>query len=84
MNEARNSRIRHEKIHKEVGRSTNLHISNIVSNDEHRLSRLNETCAFGGAISFPPGEDLSQVKEEIENTVKKVSENDNFRYRDFL
>ena len=74
----RNLRIRHEKIHKEVGRSTNLHISNIVSNDEHRLSRLNETCTFGGAISFPPGEDLSQVKEEIEKTVKKVSENDDW------
>ena len=78
LNAARNLRIKHEKIHKEVGRSTNLHISNIVSNDEHRLSRLNETCTFGGAISFPPGEDLSQVKEEIEKTVKKVSENDDW------
>ena len=27
---------------------------------------------------FPPGEDLSQVKEEIENTVKKVAENDDW------
>ena len=76
LNEARNLRITHEKIQKVVGRSTNLHISNIISNDENRLSRLNETCTFGGAISFPPGEDLSQVKDEIENTVKKVAEND--------
>ena len=76
LNEARNLRITHEKIKKVVGRSTNLHISNITSNDEDRLSRLNEICTFGGAISFPPGEDLSQVKEEIENTVEKVAEND--------
>ena len=76
LNEARNLRINHKKIKKVVGRSTNLHISNITSNDEDRLSRLNETCTFGGAISFPPGEDLSQVKEEIENTVTNVAEND--------
>ena len=78
LNEARNSRIRYDKIQKVVGRSTNLHISSIVSNDENRLSRLNETCTFGGAISFPPGEELGQVKEEIENTVKKVSKNDDW------
>ena len=76
LNEARNLRINHKKIKKVVGRSTNLHISNITSNDEDRLSRLNETCTFGGAISFPPGEDLRQVKEEIENTVTNVAEND--------
>jgi acetylornithine deacetylase len=68
----------HEKIHKVVGRSTNLHISSIISNDENRLSRLNETCTFGGAISFPPGEDMSHVQEEIENTIKKVVKNDDW------
>ena len=78
LNEARNLRVIHEKIHKVVGRSTNLHISNIISNDENRLSRLNETCTFGGAISFPPGEDMRDVQEEIENTIKKVVENDDW------
>ena len=76
LNEERNSRIRHNKIHKVVGRSTNLHISNIVSDGEERLSRLNEKCTFGGAISFPPGEELTTVKKEIENTILKVAESD--------
>ena len=67
LNEERNLRIRHNKIHKVVGRSTNLHISNIVSDGEVSLSRLNDKCTFGGAISFPPGEELNNVKKEIEN-----------------
>jgi len=78
LNEERNSRIRHNKIHKVVGRSTNLHISNIVSDGEERLSRLNEKCTFGGAISFPPGEELTTVKKEIENTILKVAESDDW------
>ena len=78
LNEKRNSRIRHNKIHKVVGRSTNLHISNIVSDGEERLSRLNEKCTFGGAISFPPGEELTTVKKEIENTILKVAESDDW------
>ena len=78
LNEERNLRIRHNKIHKVVGRSTNLHISNIVSDGEVRLSRLNDECTFGGAISFPPGEELNNVKKEIENTILKVAESDDW------
>jgi acetylornithine deacetylase len=76
LNEARNSRILHKRIHSAVGRSTNLHISRITANSEEKLSRLNETCTLGGAISFPPGEGLSEVKAEVENTIKKVAQND--------
>ena len=76
LNESRNSRILHQRIHNAVGRSTNLHISRITANSEDKLSRLNETCTLGGAISFPPGEGLSEVKAEVENTIKKVAQND--------
>ena len=78
LNEERNSRIKHDKIHKVVGRSTNLHISNIISDGEDRLSRLNEKCTFGGAISFPPGEELNDIKKEIENTILEVVESDHW------
>ena len=76
LNEVRNSRILHQRIHNVVGRSTNLHVSRITANSEDKLSRLNETCTLGGAISFPPGEGLGEVKAELENAINKVAESD--------
>ncbi|MDG1935865.1 MAG: M20/M25/M40 family metallo-hydrolase [Paracoccaceae bacterium] len=76
LNKLRNVRIKHDAIHALVGRSTNIHISRIVSNEEDRLSRLNERCIIGGAISFPPGESIAEVKNEVEKTIKIASEND--------
>ena len=76
LNVERNERIQHDAIYAAVGRSTNLHISKIVSNDEDRLSRLNQRCVIGGAISFPPGESLSKVQNEVEQTIRLVARND--------
>ena len=76
LNEVRNQKIMHKAIHCEVGRSTNLHISRIVSNEENRLSRINKTCTLGGAISFPPKETLEETKNEIEQAIEKMAQND--------
>jgi len=62
-------RIHHPALEKEVGRSTNILISNLNCGEEYKLGRVNEVCTMSGAISFPPGETLDQVKAEVEATL---------------
>jgi acetylornithine deacetylase len=62
----RGARIHHPALEKEVGRSTNILISNMICGEEYKLGRVNEVCTLSGAISFPPGETLDQVKAEVE------------------
>ncbi len=74
----RAARVRHPLIEAEVGRATNLHISRITCGEMRRLSRIEETCTLGGAISFPPGETLDEVKAEIEETVRRAADADDW------
>ena len=67
--EARAARIRHPLIEAEVGRATNLHVSRIRCGEMRRFSRIEESCEIGGAISFPPGETLEQVRAEVEAAI---------------
>ena len=76
LGEDRAGRIRHPLIEAEVGRATNLHVSRIRCGEIHRMSRIEETCVLGGAISFPPGETLDQVRDEIEAAVAAAAEGD--------
>ncbi len=76
LGEDRTGRIRHPLIEAEVGRATNLHFSRIRCGEMHRFSRIEETCILGGAISFPPGETLDQVRHEIETAVALAAERD--------
>lgn len=76
--EARAARIRHPLIEAEVGRATNLHISRITCGEMRRLSRIEEACTMGGALSFPPGETLDEVKAEIEEAVRRAAEADDW------
>lgn len=71
--EARAQRIRHPLIEAEVGRATNLHISRIQCGEMRRLSRIEETCVLGGALSFPPGETLDAIKAEIAGAVAEAA-----------
>ena len=61
----RGARVSHPLLQAAVGRSTNLHVSNINAGADGRFSRLNGTCTFGGALSFPPNERLDDVKAEL-------------------
>ncbi len=79
----RTKRIRHPLIEAEVGRATNLHISRITCGEMRRLSRIEDSCTLGGAISFPPGETLDEVKAEVEETVRRAADGDSWM-RDHL
>lgn len=65
----RAARIRHPLIEARVGRATNIHVSRISCGEMRKLSRIEEVCEIGGAASFPPGETLDHVKDEIERAI---------------
>ena len=76
--EERAKRVRYPQIEALVGRATNLHVSKITCGDMCRLSRIEDTCILGCAVSFPPSETINQVKVEIEATIGKAVEADNW------
>ncbi|MEM1400174.1 MAG: M20/M25/M40 family metallo-hydrolase [Pseudomonadota bacterium] len=74
--EDRAARIRHPLIEQAVGRATNLMVSRVSCGEMRRLSRLEETCTLGCAISFPPGESIQQVKAEISTCLGQAANAD--------
>lgn len=76
LDRQRGARVAHPRLQSEVGRSTNLMISNIRAGEMRRFSRLNQTCEFGGTISFPPGETIEQVMAEVEGAIAAASKGD--------
>ena len=72
----RAQRIHHPLIEAEVGRATNLHVSGIRCGEMRKFSRIVEICEMGGAISFPPGETLDQIKGEVEGAILAASVSD--------
>ncbi|MCY4460500.1 MAG: M20/M25/M40 family metallo-hydrolase [Albidovulum sp.] len=77
--EERCSRIRYPPIEERVGRSTNLHVSEIRTGAEGDLSRIPDHCILGGAICFPPVEDLAEVMREFERATCRFNEADERR-----
>ncbi len=74
--ENRAKRVRHPLIEAEVGRATNLHISRIHCGEMKKFGRIEELCQMGGALSFPPGETLADIKAEIQNAVTAAAKSD--------
>lgn len=73
---ARAARVRHPLIESVVGRATNLHVSRIQCGAMQRMSRIEESCIMGCAISFPPSETLDEVKAEIAAAVEAACAGD--------
>ena len=72
----RAQRIRHPLIEAEVGRATNLHMSSIICGNMMRLARLQERCEMGFGLSFPPGQTMRQVQDEVENAINDAAARD--------
>jgi acetylornithine deacetylase/succinyl-diaminopimelate desuccinylase-like protein len=69
----RGERVRHGRIEAAVGRATNVMISAIVAGKPGARNRLPVTCSVEGSVSFPPGETLQSLMEEIRNAIGTVS-----------
>ena len=74
----RAARIRHPLIEAAVGRATNIHVSRITCGEMRKLSRIEEVCEIGGAASFPPGETLDEVKDEIGRAIHAAAASDDW------
>lgn len=74
--ERRASRVHHPEIDEAVGRSTNLHIPHVTGGDPTRLGKVPSHVDLYVAISFPPGESLSGVQEEVVAELARISSND--------
>src|SRR6056297_110166 len=78
LDATRGKRVHHPLLQEEVGRSTNIMVSNVICGEDRKLGRLNETCILSGAISFPPGETIDEVKAEVESALRAASAGDPF------
>ncbi len=76
LDSKRGDEIRNPTLQKALGRSTNLLISYLNYGDPKRLSRMTETCEIGISISFPPKENMNELKETIQSTLKEIAEKD--------
>ncbi len=65
LDAARGARIVHPVIHKAAGRSTNLMVSAISCGEGVKRNRMPLECVFAGTASFPPGEPVEAVRDEI-------------------
>ena len=74
--EDRAARVRHPLIEGIVGRATNLHVSQIQCGAMQKMSRIENSCVLGCAISFPPAETLDAIKAEITKAVEVASAKD--------
>jgi acetylornithine deacetylase len=76
--EDRAARIRQPQIEARVGRATNLHISRIQCGEMSKLARIHDECIMGGALSFPPGETLEQIRAEVEGALAEACVGDDW------
>ena len=76
LDAARGKRVFHKALDEKVGRSTNLLISYISSGTANSLTQVPDECTIGASLTFPPGEELKKVMNEIEHCVADVASKD--------
>ncbi len=76
LDEERAGRVHHEALESAVGRSTNLLISHVACGEASRLTRVPTECVIGASLTFPPNEQLDDVREEVMAAVSRVARSD--------
>lgn len=61
----RGARVHHPALDAAVGRSTNLLVSHVSCGEPGRTTRVPTECVLEASVTFPPGEEMGRVKEEI-------------------
>jgi acetylornithine deacetylase len=70
--------VRHPALDAAAGRSTNLQIRVLRCGDEARLGRLDATCRLAGSVTFPPGEPMADVQEQIAEAMGRAAARDSW------
>ena len=64
--------MRHPLLEAQAGRAANLQFSRLSTAEDHSLSRVPNSCRIGGAVSFPPGQDIRALIDEFETCLDRV------------
>ena len=73
LDEERASRAHHPRLDEQIGRSTNLLVADVSCGNASALSRVPVECIIGATLTFPPGEALESVQQEVEAAVEDVT-----------
>ena len=65
----RGRRVRHPRLERAIGRSTNLMLTHCEVGADEPLSRIAPSCRLGGAMTLVPGETLDSVMAEVERAL---------------
>jgi acetylornithine deacetylase len=74
----RGARVSHPALQAAIGRSTNLLVGDIRTLGDGRAARVAPAVQLSCALSFPPGEKLSDVQAEVEAAVAEAAAGDDF------
>jgi len=78
LDRERGARVRHAGIEAVVGRATNILVSQIACGEPGRFSRMPVRCTLGASVSFPPGERIEQVQQEITDCLAACAQQDDW------
>jgi acetylornithine deacetylase len=78
LDKKRGSTVFNKSLDKAIGRSTNLLISHIEGGNPRTQTRMPMECVIGASLSFPPEENMLQLKKTVEKTIKAVAEQDSW------
>lgn len=76
LGQSRAATVRHSGIEQVVGRATNILVSHIACGDPGRFSRVPVACTMGASVSFPPGEPMEKVRQEITDALTTCAQQD--------
>jgi acetylornithine deacetylase/succinyl-diaminopimelate desuccinylase-like protein len=75
---AEEDRYRHTGLEQQAGQSFALLVGSFVSGSENQAYEIPTRCQFKGAVNFPPGADLEQVQQELENAFGRLVRSDDW------
>ena len=76
LSNSRAARVRHAGIESVVGRATNILVAHMTCGDSLRFTRVPTRCTMGVSISFPPGESMESVQQEITDCLASCAQQD--------
>ncbi|MFO8174930.1 MAG: M20/M25/M40 family metallo-hydrolase [Longimicrobiales bacterium] len=76
LDRQRGERVFHPALEAAVGRSTNLLKSHISCGREGRTTRVPTECVLEASLTFPPGEGMPEVRQEILDAIQTAARED--------
>jgi acetylornithine deacetylase len=76
IDQNRRSKVKFEPLEESIGRSTNLLITYIEAGKSDNLTDIPSECVLGIGLTYPPTEDIENVVEQIETSLKEAIDAD--------